>query len=498
MMRLKLSTLKEISLSSGEQTNEKFVYFMAFLYGISTGEVNAVDMVKTASRSNYGKFSQSFLDAYELGVGWAYGLSTALEMMSKKYEQKKENQIRQLLGKFAQVVRLGDDLNLFLKGEMKSTISNYVVFYDRKLINMNLFLEMFYTLMSTSAFMISANSILTMLMGATDAEDVLTSSLFGVSVAMGVFVFLMYKMFPRDKLGYGTADADLKFRLRVYMSVGMSAAIGIVLYASGAVPTSLIVGIALAPLLYPGMVAKKMESKIRELNEVYPEFIRHFGDIYATVGSMGQALDAVLRSDFGAIQKYLIEFKNRIKNRIDQPLGFELLSRGTESEIISNGNHVMSTGLEKGADVNETGNVIADITMKFNELRGKRQQTAKTFEMITIILHALTLAVFGLMNKLTSIFYDLINTVDITNSTFQLSPIDPEFMNAMLPIMILVISLLSAMAIKVAQGGLYKTVFYNIAILAILGSVVSYGMDFFLSDYLESNVLDFVNSDTTP
>ena len=118
--------------------------------------------------------------------------------------------------------------------------------------------------------------------------------------------------------------------------------------------------------------------------------------------------------------------------------------------------------------------------------------------MITIILHVLTLAVFGLMNKLTSIFYDLINTVDISNSTFQLSPIDPEFMNAMLPIMILVISLLSAMAIKVAQGGLYKTVFYNIAILAILGSVVSYGMDFFLSDYLESNVLDFVNSDTTP
>jgi len=136
--------------------------------------------------------------------------------------------------------------------------------------------------------------------------------------------------------------------------------------------------------------------------------------------------------------------------------------------------------------------------MKFNELRSKRLQTAKTFEMITIILHVLTLAVFGLMNKLTSIFYDLINTVDITNSTFQLSPIDPEFMNAMLPIMILVISLLSAMAIKVAQGGLYKTVFYNIAILAILGSVVSYGMDFFLSDYLESNVLDFVNSDTTP
>ncbi len=213
---------------------------------------------------------------------------------------------------------------------------------------------------------------------------------------------------------------------------------------------------------------------------------------------MGQALDAVLRSDFGEIQKYIIAFKNRIKNRIDQPLGFELLSRDTESEIISNGNQVISTALDKGADINETGNVVADISLRFSELRNKRAQTAKTFETITIILHVLTLSVFALMSKLTTIFYDLVNTVDITNSTFQLSPIDPEFMNAMLPVMILVTSVLSAMAIKVSQGGLYKTVFYNIAILALLGSVVSLGMDFFLSDFLESHVLDFVDEDAIP
>jgi len=158
----------------------------------------------------------------------------------------------------------------------------------------------------------------------------------------------------------------------------------------------------------------------------------------------------------------------------------------------------MSTALDKGADINETGNVIADITMKFNELRHKRSQTAKTFETITIILHVLTLAVFGLMTKLTTIFHDLINSVDISNSAFNLSPIDPEFMASILPIFILMTSILSAMAIKVAQGGLYKTVFYNIAILALLGSVVSYGMDFFLSDYLESHVLDFVDTGATP
>jgi len=63
----------------------------------------------------------------------------------------------------------------------------------------------------------------------------------------------------------------------------------------------------------------------------------------------------------------------------------------------------------------------------------------------------------------------------------------------MIPFMIIITSVLSAVAIKVAQGGLYKTVFWNIAILTILGSIVSFGMNEFLADFLETHILDFVD-----
>ena len=102
------------------------------------------------------------------------------------------------------------------------------------------------------------------------------------------------------------------------------------------------------------------------------------------------------------------------------------------------------------------------------------------------------------MNKLTSIFYELIGTVDVSNSAFSLTPIDPEFMDLMLPFMILMTSTLSAFAIKVAQGGLYKTIFYNLAILAILGSAVSFAMDYLLADFLETHILDFVDDGAVP
>ena len=486
-----LSVLKSLSLSDLKKSDEKLVYFIAYLYAISTGEVEATDMVKTASTSEYGKYSKSFRDAYRLGVGWTFGLAKSLEMVAMKVSSDKTNELKQLLVKFAQVVRLGDELKTFFKAELGATLETFAIVYERKLEMQKLFLEMFYTLMSTAAFMIAANSIMTMLTGATSSELILVYSLFGVTITMGAFVFIMYMLFPRDKLAFSQEREDLKFRIKVYISVAAGAGIGVLLLVTQVVPMSLVVGIALAPLLYPGIVARNMEKKIKTVNRWYPEFIRHFGEILATVGSMGQALDAVLRSDFGPIQKYVIALKNRIKNKVDQQHGFELFSRDCGSEIVANGNQVMSTTLDKGGDMNETGNKVADITMKINELRAKREQTSKTFESIIIVLHVLTLGVFGLMNKLTTIFFELISTVEISNNQFPLSPIDPAFMDQVLPIMILMTSTISAVALKVAQGGLYKTVFFHIALLAILGSVTTFAMNILMTDFLETAILDF-------
>jgi flagellar protein FlaJ len=493
MMQIPL--FKNLTLANIQKSDEKFVYFVAFLYCVSTGEVGGIDLIRTARETNYGKYTAAFREVYQLGIGWGYGVSKSLEMIADKVSTDKSDQLKQILMKLAQVIRLGDSLKSFLGEEIKSTLVNYSIVYERKLENQKLFLEMFYTLMSTAAFMIAANSIMSMLMGQENSEQILLMSFIGVAASMSAFVFMMYIMFPRDKLGYASADEDLKFRIKVYMTLGAGAGIGIVLVITQIVPTILAVGIAGAPLIYPGLLARKMEQRVRQLNEWYPQFIRHFGEIYATVGSVGGALEAVLRSDFGPLQENIQRFKNRIKHRIEQKVAFELMSRDTGSEIIANGNEVISNAMDKGGNLNIAGNQVSEITVKINELRAKRAQTAKTFETIIIVLHALTLAVFGLMNKLTGIFYELVSTVDVSNDTLQLTPIDPQFMAMMMPAMILMVSAISAMALKVAQGGLYKTVFYHVGLLIVIGSVVMFAMDAILSDYLATHVLDFVKPD---
>lgn len=487
-------SIKE-KLADLKKADDEFVYFMAFLYALSTGEVGSIDLIKTAQDSGYGKFSNTFKEIFRLGVGWGYGLSRSCEMIAMKFSDNTDP-LKQLLVKLAQVIRLGDELRIFFTEEMGAALHNYTVRYERNLESQKLFLEMFYTISSTAVFMISGNSIMTMLMGSADSSSVFMISFIGVIVSMGSFIVIMYVIFPKDRISLGSSVKALKFRMLLYMAIGTGASIGIILSVINIIPLPLVTVIATAPLFIPGIFAKRMETELKALDDWYPSFIRHFGEIYMMVGSMGQALDAVLRSNFGPLQIQIIAFKNRIKNRIKPESGFELFSKEAGTAIIVSGNTIMSNAILKGANMNEVGSKVSEISLKLNELRAKRRQTSRTFETIVLVLHALTMAIFGLMNKLIEVFHTMVTGTQISNNAITLSPIDPNFMAMMMPIVIIVTSTINALAIKVGQGGLFKTVWFNIALLTALGGVTMFGTTMALSNFLTDHILNMANMGT--
>jgi len=472
-----------------KRSDEDLLYFIAFLYSLSTGEIGSVDMIKSGQSAGYGRYSNSFKEVFRLGVGWGYGLARSCEMIAAKIKNNADP-LKQLLVKLSQVIRLGDELKTFFTDEMAFAIHTYAIRYERNLETQKLFLEMFYTISSTASFMIAANSIMAMLMGNSNSESVFLMSFVGVIVSMGAFIIIMYMIFPKDKLASTKYSNTQKFRMVLFATIGAGTAIGIILAYTNIIPLTLTVVIAAAPLFIPGMMARKLETELRGNDEWYPPFIRHFGEIYTMVGSMGQTLDAVLRSNFGPLQKQIIAFKNRVKNRINPEICFEIFSVEAGTTVIESGNTIMSRALLKGADMNQVGNKVAEISAKLNELRSKRMQTSRTFETIVIVLHGLTMAIFGLMSTLIEVFHTLLSTVPVSNQAFTLSPIDPNFVHMMLPIIILVTSTINALAVKVGQGGLFKTVWFNIAMFTVLGGVTMYGTTTALSQFLTQHILD--------
>ncbi|MGI0060781.1 MAG: flagellar assembly protein FlaJ, partial [Nitrosotalea sp.] len=336
---MKKPSFKE-KLSELKRSDEDLLYFIAFLYALSTGEVGSVEMIKSGQSSGYGRYSNSFKEVFRLGVGWGYGLARSCEMIAAKIKDNADP-LKQLLVKLSQVIRLGDELKVFFTDEMAFAIHTFTIRYERNLETQKLFLEMFYTISSTASFMIAANSIMAMLMGNTNSESVFTMSFVGVIVSMGSFIVIMYMIFPKDRLASSKHSNTQKFKMSLFAALGAGISIGVVLTLTNIVPLTVVVVIAAAPLFVPGFLARRLETELRGHDEWYPPFIRHFGEIYTMVGSMGQSLDAVLRSNFGPLQQQIVAFKNRVKNRIDPEICFEIFSMEAGTSVIESGNTIM-------------------------------------------------------------------------------------------------------------------------------------------------------------
>jgi flagellar protein FlaJ len=315
-----------------------------------------------------------------------------------------------------------------------------------------------------------------------------------ILAGLGAFVFMSYVMFPKDKFMIDEeTPAVVKLKKLVFMALAMSAGIGLALAFTKAVPVPLAIAAAGGPLLLPGLKAKKLEGHIRKLDDYYSSFAMHLGDVYSTVGSLGQSLKSVLRSDFGVLSKDIESMYNRVTNRIKIEDAFKLLSSDTGSAIISSSNEVLANSMVKGANMRDVGERLSETAAKFLEIRRKRQQSAKAFESTLLMMHVLTLAVLALMNKLLGFLQEFFslqqNLVGSAQSAVSLSAIDPAVMAIVLPVEAVVLAGINAMALKVFQGGSFHTIWYTLAILLITGGLVLFGVDWMLGNLLQNITL---------
>jgi flagellar protein FlaJ len=465
------------------KVDETIVYFTLLLFGISTGQIQPSDLIKTAGGSkHYGYYSSIFAKIHLLGVKWQYGLARACEMASSEV---KADEFKLLLMKLAQVLRLGEDLSTFLGQELQAVISGFISTYERSMKSMDMLLEMYSTMMSTSSFLVASMALMSMISGGGDSSQMVVTVTLAITIGLASFVGMAYFVFPKDKIMAKTNNPDIaKIKKMLYMTIGLGAAIGVALSITNLIPMPLVISIAGVPLILPGLLARKLDAKVRKLDDYYPSFARHLGEVYSTVGSLGQSLKSVLRSDFGILSGHIQSMTNRVTSRIKIEDAFDLFSEDTGSSLISAGNTVMANAMVKGANMREVGARLSEITMKFLEIRRKRLQTAKAFESTIMIMHVLTLAVFSLINRLLHFltqFFEMQKMVTDGSANFMVfAGGDPVMMGIILSVLAVALSAINAIALKVSQGGLFHTVWLNMAILLITGGIVIFGVDMFL------------------
>ena len=133
-----ITKLVKISRSSKETNDfkdEKFIFFLTFLYSIASGNVSEVEIFRSAKESIYGLSSSTFKQIFDLGVGWSFGLSTSCKLLADRIPKKTHQEIHKLLIKLSQILQVGEKLKSFMESEWKNTLENYSIIYEKNSIN---------------------------------------------------------------------------------------------------------------------------------------------------------------------------------------------------------------------------------------------------------------------------------------------------------------------------------------------------------------------------
>ncbi len=469
-------------VSKQSKVSKQLLYFVTFLYSISTGQVSPIELFNSVRSSNYGIYSRVMDNIYTLTIAWRYNLANACEMVAERV-QGKDLAFNQLLIKLAQIVRLGENISHFLKQELEITKQAYIADYEKQLESIKLFTGLYSTMMSTSIFMIAASIIMGIFSGSAD-NNMLIASIAAAPAGLGAFVYLMYKGFPKDDLVNEAGGITKGYRVMLYPCIASSIGIALMLVLTNMLAPMLAVTAASLPLIALGYYARKIENRVYALNHWYPAFVRYFGDIYSTIGSLRNTLRTALKSDFGPLNPYLRALLNRVENKVSIDDAFEELSNETGNAIITNTNMIVTKSLQKGADMSTVGNTLSTIITMLNELYNRRLQIAKVFDLTLLLLHVLSLATLSLMGTLTQIFSGLFASKEI-QSIIPLTVIDPSLLHTLLPVIVVVISVINALASKITRGGFFKTVWFSLGLFMLSGAVTMYVTDIFMSKLME-------------
>lgn len=462
--------------------SEIFVHFTLLLYCISTGQIQPKNIFKVGSQSGHGIYSKKFEEISDAGIQYNYGLAKASEFIKDTLD-KSEAEFNRFLVRLSQLINLGEELSEHLFTEVNLILQNYVADYNRKMESIKLFMGMFNSIMSISAFMVGATSILNMMSNSSDG-DVFVTTLTVSMFALAVYVVMMYLMFPQGKIVNENPDDVRKIKTMTYLAVIVGIIISILGFVIDELPLVIAVGLAGIPLIIPGYLARKLENNVKLIDQWYPIFVKDFGNVYNTIGTVNRSLKTLMRSDFSLISPHLKRMYNRSKNRTDISLMFELFALETNSHMIKSGNEILKHSLRNGANMASVGQSVHNIFAKIIELRKIRDQTSKSFFSMIVIMHVLSLFIFALIIKISTIFTNIFEKVDGFQAPFEFAPLDPIVVEYLLPIILIVFSLINGMAIKVGEGGYYKTLLFYLGILLVSG-----GFTLYLSDFMIGQIL---------
>jgi flagellar protein FlaJ len=478
------------------QLNNRFHLLVTHMTVLSTTKIDRMEVFRTlAKEDEYGELATEMGRVVELVDTWNLSLDDACRRRAKEVPSET---VSDFLDRLAYTIAAGQSLEDYLLSEQEQIISNYVTVYEGTLDNLEVMKDLYLSMILSMTFALVFAVVLPVLTGTDPTLTVSAVILMFIFVQSGFFIAIR-SMAPYDPIWFHPENypspMDDKLDRAMWVGVALSVVLTVVSFASlvgvspirlgtvvpifgSPLPLALYAVIPITPLIIPGIVLRQEENRIKGRDEEFPSFIRALG---ATEGAKQSTTSAVLQSlrkkDFGPLSSQVDNLYKRLNMRIQPSEAWRYFTADCRSYLIQTFSEMYLIGREMGGSPKLLGELIAENMNQVQQLRQRRQQATTTLIGLLYGITAASAFAFFIGLQVVNILADMSLDLD-TGGAFDVgrlintSVYNIPFIEFLLIVVIMFSAMLSAMMIRVADGGHKANTFLHFVVLAWIGSII--------------------------
>jgi flagellar protein FlaJ len=471
-----------------KQIRQRFHLFLTHLTVLSMTNIDRIEMFRRlANEEEYETLADEMGHLVALVDTWNQSLEDACRLRAKRVPSPL---LSDFLERLAYVVGGGQQISEFLVDEQDTIIQEFVIRYEGDLAKLDVMKELYLSLILSAVFTLVFAIVIPLLLG-IDPAMAITAVIAMYAIVQGGFVYAVHQVSPKDPVWFiaETEGTDPLAAVRRALVAGVLLAllllVGVLGIAVGVVPVDpdllplpIWVALPLTPLLAPGMLMRREETRVKTRDGEFPSFIRALGAVESVKqSSTSNVLASLRKKDFGALTSNIDALYKRLRMRIDSMGAWRLFAAETGSYLIQKFGDMYVTGREMGGEPARLGQVISKNLNEALKVREQRQQTTTT--LIGVIYGLTTASTFSFFVgvEVVRLLMEISSEMDLGDSglAFLLHPqlYDIPTIEFLLLCVVLLNALLSAVLIRVTDRGHYVSGFVHFVLLTWVGAVTA-------------------------
>ncbi len=467
--------------------HENIHLFITYAGTISTVHLNrAMFFKRISSGEKYGEISKAAEKILYLAKAWNLGFAKTCRKIAR---YSPSHIFADFLDRFAAVLDFGEDLEVFLMTEQDAVMDDYENEYKQSLQNIGMLREVFIAMTISIAFAMSAALLLPLIMGISIIV-VVKYCLLGLLITDGILITLIKGFIPSDRICSSLKIKDegtKKIYKTLYIVFPISVGLLLGMLYINKLPFLINLAIGITPLVVVGIYAVQEEEAVFKRDRAFPAFIRALGGtIEVRQGGVISSIGALRVHDFGALNEMMIHLYRRLRLGSERFKSWMYFAAETGSNLINYFIHIFAESVYLGGNAEKVGQIISKNFMRLLSMRKLRLQLASGLRgALYGALVGFTATIYlstSITSLLTRMFTDAMSASQIEGSMGGLveavlpamPAVNMVTVDLYMGIMIIIHAFVSAMILKLVDGGNKFASLFDFTLMIWIGAVLSW------------------------